>query len=58
MNDEFLYVPQLYQKILKSPLFNIRHIGRHGVQQEIDMSICPGPEVFCLLVTQDINKLM
>jgi hypothetical protein len=36
----------------------MRHIDRHAVQQEIDMSTCPGQEMSCLLVTQDINKLM
>jgi hypothetical protein len=57
MNDEFLY-PNYTKKILKFPVFNIRHIDRHAVQQEIDMSTCPRSEVFCLLVTQDINKWM
>jgi hypothetical protein len=36
----------------------MRHIHSHAVQQENDMSTCSGPVVSCLLVTQDINKLM
>jgi hypothetical protein len=49
----------LYQQNYKNSLYlDTRHIDSHAVQQENDMSTCPCPEVSCLLVTQDINKLM
>ena len=36
----------------------MRHINCRAVQQEIEMSTFPCQEVSCLLVTQDLNKLM
>jgi hypothetical protein len=55
--DKF-FGPFIPKNFKNSLYLYLRTIYRQAVLQEMDMSTCNGPEVSCLLVTHDFNKLM